>query len=86
MSIHTMIAKAIRKADKFYFFENYDKQATAVLKTLEKKGYCLMPIEPDEDLLMQVADTISTGKMRPDKHILNVWQTMAKLIKEKENL
>ncbi|MCI5050148.1 MAG: hypothetical protein MRY32_07455 [Rickettsiales bacterium] len=82
MSIKKTIARSIRKADKSYFFENYDKQAAAVLKGLEKDGYCIMPLEPDEDLLLEVADTISTGKMRPEQHIRNVWQTLAKRIKK----
>jgi hypothetical protein len=83
MSISKCIAKAIRKADKRYFFENYDKQASAVINSLKKEGYCIMPYEPDMDLLREVADSISTGKMRPEDHIRNVYQTVAKKVQKK---
>ena len=80
MGIKKDIAVAIQKADKSYFFENYDKQASAVIKALRQKGYAIMPIEPDEKTLKAVADHISTGKMRPEQHIKNVHQTLAKLM------
>lgn len=83
MGIKKDIAVAIQKADKSYFFENYDKQAKAVLKALEKNGYAIMPIEPDEKTLKAVADNMSTGKMRPEQHIKNVHQALAKLMQNK---
>lgn len=83
MGLKKDIAMAIKKADKSYFFENYDKQAAAVLAALKKQGYAVVPMEPDEKTLRTVADTIATGKMRPEQHIKNVHQTLAKLMEAK---
>ena len=82
MKVQKQIAKAIRRADKSYFFENYDRQAGSVIKALEKAGYAIMPIEPDKDVLREVADTISTGRMKPEDHIKNVYQTLLGLMKK----
>lgn len=82
MSIKKNIAKAIRKADKSYFFEDYDKQAVAVIQMLKKDGYVIVPLEPSEETLRKAADTIATGKMRPEQHILNVHKTLANLLKQ----
>ncbi|MBN66493.1 MAG: hypothetical protein CMM94_02865 [Rickettsiales bacterium] len=76
MSVKSYIAKAIKKADKSYFFENYSKQANSVIKGLKKEGYTILPSEPDEELLKLVADTIHTGRMRPEQHIANVYKTL----------
>lgn len=81
MSIRKSIARAIRKADSRYFFEDYDKQAKAVINMLKKDGYVIVPFEPDEDTLRECADTMATGKMRPEEHIKNVHQTLANLMK-----
>jgi len=82
MSTKRIIAHAIRKADKSYFFENYDKQAQAVLRALESEGYAIVPLTPDAATLKRAADTISTGKMKPEQHIQNVHETLVKLMKE----
>ena len=81
MSIKSNIASAIKRADKSYFFENYSKQAGAVIKMLEKEGYVILPKNPDQKILKEVADTIKTGKMRPEQHIENVYHTLAGLMK-----
>lgn len=80
MSLHKQIAVAIKRADRSYFFENYDKQARSVIRALEQQGYVILPREPDEGLLKQVADSISTGRMRPEEHVRNVYLTLQKLI------
>ncbi len=81
--LRTHIARAIKKADKSYFFENYDKQAESVLKSLRAEGYRIVKYEPDEELLKEAADTIKTGKMKPDQHIKNVYQTVIGLLEKK---
>lgn len=81
MSVKKTIARAIRNADKSYFFENYDKQALAVIKALEADGYAIVAATPDADILKKAAATISTGKMKPEQHIQNVHETLVKLMK-----
>ena len=80
MSVKTKIASAIKRADKSYFFENYSKQAQSVLRELDKAGYMVLPKDVDEKLLKQVADTIKTGKMKPEQHIANVYSTLTQLL------
>lgn len=82
MSIRKKIAIAIKKADRSYFFEDYDRQASSVIQSLQKEGYVILPKEPDGDLLKKVADSISTGRMRPEDHIKNVYMTLQQLMQK----
>lgn len=75
MSVHTKIAKAIKKADKSYFFEDYSKQAAAVLSALDNAGYRIVPKDLDKDIYKKIADNMKTGTMKPEKHIENLYHT-----------
>jgi len=61
--IKSEIAAAIKAADRSFFNENYNKQAEEVIKILRKKGYAIVPIQPDEDSIKDVADNIPSGRM-----------------------
>ncbi len=76
MSLNDTIASAIKKADNSYFFENYTKQATAVLSVLEKKGYTIIPKEPTEDMIKAGTDSILTGQVKPDALVKQVFTSM----------
>lgn len=82
MSIRKKIALAIKKADRSYFFEDYDRQASCVIQSLQKEGFVILPKEPDSELLRKVADSISTGKMKPEDHIKNVYLTLQQLMQK----
>lgn len=81
MKVQKTIARAIKNADRSYFFENYDKQAAAVLRVLEKEGYVIVPVKPDPEILKKAADTMATGKMKPEEHVLDVHQKLSQLLK-----
>lgn len=80
MNVHKQIAKAIKRADRSYFFENYDKQARCVVEALEKEGFIILPKEPDKTVLKQAADRMPTGRMKPEEHVRNVYQTLSALM------
>ena len=80
MSIEDMIARAIRKADKSYFWENYTKQARAVLKELQKEGYVIAPITPSKEMIKAGSDAIIGGKVRPSTHVTDVYQSMIEVV------
>lgn len=84
MSIKVSIAKAIKRADRSYFFEDYTKQAEAVLMGLKQDGFAIIPREPEESVLKQVADTMPVGKMKPEKHIQDVLNTLISITRNRE--
>ncbi len=74
MSLTKTIARAIKRADRRYFFEDYDRQAKAVLRVIDEEGYMILPKEPGEDLLKKVAESMATGKMKPEAHVKDVYR------------
>lgn len=76
MSIKDTIARAIKKADKSYFFENYSKQAKAVITELEKSGYKIVPIRPTADMVKAGSDAIVGGKVKPSNHVQTIYHIM----------
>lgn len=81
MSALKIIAKAIKKADSSYFFEDYDKQAKAVLKALEAEGYAVTRREADMELFKKVADEMATGRMKPEEHVQDVYRRVLSRLK-----
>lgn len=75
-----VIENAIAKADTSYFFEDYSKQARAVIAALEKAGYKIMPHEFSDEVWKKVADTMRTGRLRPEEHVKDVYQTVQRII------
>lgn len=86
MKLQKIIASAIKKADSSYFFENYSKQSKAVLKKLDAEGYQIIPKELDKKLYTQIADEMRTGRMPPDEHIRDVYQTMFRILKQRGDI
>jgi hypothetical protein len=74
--IRQLIARAIKKSDKSYFFENYSKQARAVLKMLADEGYAIVPLEPDKKMIEQGVDQVLSGSVKPETHVLRVYRAM----------
>lgn len=73
------IAKVIRRADSSYFFEDYTKQAQAVLRFLDKKGLMLVPKNATSDMLESGIDAIPSGRVRPEEVVESVYGAMIKL-------
>lgn len=76
----TVIQDAIAAADTSYFNENYTKQAQAVLAALEKAGYKIVPSEFSEDVWKKVADQMRTGRVKPEEHVKDVYQTLLRVM------
>jgi hypothetical protein len=70
------IAKAIKKADKRYFFENYSKQAKAVLAALEKEGYKVVPKLASPDQIEAGTNAINQGRVRPADFVHTLYAVM----------
>lgn len=70
------IARAIREADNSYFFEDYVKQAQAVVAALAKEGLVIVPLEPSEDMLTFTKENLPYGRQRPEDMLKNVYKTM----------
>lgn len=76
------IAKAIRKADKSYFWEDYDKQAKAVMACLQKEGYKLVPTKATEDQVEAGVNSIHSGRVKPHELVKWIYEGMVKAHKE----
>lgn len=59
--LYTIIANAIKKADTRYFFEDYTRQSIAVLKTLDRAGFVIVPKTPTPMMMMKGAETMQFG-------------------------
>lgn len=84
MSLRNDIARAIQNADKSYFFEDYSKQAQAVLRALERNGYAIVPKDPTEDMLKAGSEAILPGKVKPEELARYVYTSMARAAGKKK--
>ncbi|MCC2646362.1 MAG: hypothetical protein K0R02_427 [Rickettsiaceae bacterium] len=82
----SIIAKAIERADKSYFFENYTNQAQAVVQELNKAGLVIVPIEPDEKMINAGVASIVYGRSKPSAIVKDVYSTMVKNYSSKKNI
>jgi TRAP-type C4-dicarboxylate transport system substrate-binding protein len=70
------IAQAIHKADTRYFFEDYTKQADAVLKALKQAGFVVVPLEPSPEAIQAGKDALKYGAQRPGDMLKTLYQAM----------
>ena len=82
--IKKRIAKTIKKADKSYFFEDYGKQAAAVIAMMQKEGLVLVPREASEEMRQFAAENMATGRMKPEQHVAHVYKTMVEFASRKK--
>lgn len=78
--LQTTIENAISKADSSYFFEDYTKQAAAVLKAIEAAGFTIVPKDLPDSLWTQTANEMKTGRIKPEEHVKDVYQTALRLL------
>lgn len=71
-----ILAKAIRKADTRYFFENYSKQAIAAIEALEKAGYAIVPKTPTREMYDAAKKAIVYGQRKPGEVVGPIWEAM----------
>jgi hypothetical protein len=78
-TVQSVIETAIAKADASYFFENYTKQAAAVLKALDSAGFAVLPKDLPEATWEQAAREMRTGRVKPEEHVRDVYQTIMRI-------
>lgn len=71
--LQTTVENAISKADNSYFFENYTKQAAAVLAAIESAGFAIVRKDLPDDLYKKIADEMKTGRVKPEEHVKDVF-------------
>lgn len=81
--LQSIIENAIYKADSSYFFENYTKQAQAVIKALDQAGYTIMPKDIPDSTWTQVANEMRTGRLKPEEHVKDVFLTLSRILMQK---
>lgn len=74
--LENTIAHAIKKADRSLFWENYTRQARAVIKALEKDGYRLVPREPSKDQIEAGTQALTYGRTRPSELLRDLYEAM----------
>lgn len=72
--LQNLVEKAISVADSSYFFEDYTKQAAAVLKAIEAAGYAIIPKDLPDTVWETVANEMKTGRVKPEEHVKDVYQ------------
>lgn len=75
-NIENIIAEAIQKADSSYFFENYNKQAKAVLAALVKEGFVITAKKPTEKQLEAGKAAVTRGRVRPSELVETIYTQM----------
>ncbi len=73
------IENAISKADSSYFFEDYTKQARAVLAAMDAAGFAITPKDLPDSVWEQVAKDMRTGRVKPEEHVKDVFQVTLKI-------
>lgn len=81
--LQTIIENAIAKADNSYFFEDYSKQARAVIAAIEAAGYALVARDLPEELWKEVSNEMRTGRVKPEEHVRDVFHVALKLAAKK---
>ena len=78
--LQTTIENAISKADSSYFFEDYSKQAKAVIAALDTAGFTIIAKDLPETIWAQIAKEMRTGRVKPEDHVKDVFQVAIRLL------
>jgi len=78
LDVAKVIAKAIKRADTRYFFENYSRQADAVLEALEQKGFLVVPADPSEPMVDAGIEALSYGRVNKFHQIRDIYRMMVR--------
>jgi hypothetical protein len=78
--LQSVIENAISKADSSYFFEDYSKQARAVMQALQSAGFMVLPKDVPNEIYVQVSNEMRTGRVKPEEHIRDVYQTILRIV------
>ena len=76
--LQSTIENAICKADSSYFFEDYTKQARAVIAAMEAAGFVCITRDLPEETWKTIAEQMKTGRIKPEEHVKDVFQVALK--------
>jgi hypothetical protein len=79
-NLQNIIETAISKADSSYFFEDYTKQAKAVIAAMTAAGFTFVHKEITEDVWVQAAKDMRTGRLKPEEHVKDVYQVVMRIL------
>jgi hypothetical protein len=71
-----VVAQAIKKVDKTYFFENYTNQALSVMKALAENGYWVVPVNPTPKMLEAGRDSLRFGVQKSGDSLAGIYKKM----------
>lgn len=72
------IAKTIKAADRSYFWEDYTKQARAVVGALQSGGYVIVPSDPSLKMIQSGVNAVMIGKTQPHELAKQIYSAMIK--------
>jgi hypothetical protein len=81
MVIKQVIASAIQKADKSYFYEDYIEQALQVLVMLKKEGLQVVPLQANEEMVKAGVEAIAYGMSDPEEVVKAIYEAMVRNFK-----
>ncbi len=76
VDMRMVIARAIKKADTRYIWEDYSKQADAVIDVLGEHGYRIVPLRPTAEMVKSAKDALEYGRQKPENMLVRIWRTM----------
>ena len=77
-ALRDLIARSIKAADSSYFWEDYVKQADAVIQTLNSQGFAIIPKDPSLPMLQAGVHAVVIRKTKPQDLALQIYQGMIK--------
>jgi len=76
--LKSLIAKAIKDADSSYFWEDYSKQAAAVIRSIKAAGYVLVPEDPSLKMIQSGVNAVMIGRTQPHELARQIYTAMIK--------
>jgi len=76
--VKTIIASSIKAADSSYFWEDYSKQANAVINSLQRAGFSIVPNEPSLPMIQAGVHAVVIGKTKPQDLAVQIYKGMIK--------
>ncbi|MDX2103468.1 MAG: hypothetical protein EAZ99_10860 [Alphaproteobacteria bacterium] len=71
-----LIARAIKKADTRYFWEDYSKQADAVVQALAEQGLRIVPASPTAEMTRSAKEALQYGIQHKQDLVATIWRVM----------
>lgn len=75
-TVGDIIARAIRRRDTSYFFENYSTQADQVLKELDEEGYAIMRKTPSQRMIEAGVESMTLGIHNKSELVVEIYTRM----------